>query len=139
MMFKLSTLVLAASLLGVAVASPTNSELESRATCQGNNSACGGPFPRAAVAYFATPSMAAVDRAWPATAPASLASRAAPGSPAAPCLVDAAKRSRFNVVRLPSAPQGRHTGEQTQQLDYGLFRVPFISPTTPFIIRPPPC
>ncbi|KAJ7235668.1 hypothetical protein C8J57DRAFT_1248241 [Mycena rebaudengoi] len=52
MMFKLSTLVLAASLLGVAVASPTNSELESRATCQGNNSACGGPFPACCSGLF---------------------------------------------------------------------------------------
>ncbi|KAJ7235676.1 hypothetical protein C8J57DRAFT_1248250 [Mycena rebaudengoi] len=52
MMFKLSTLALAASLLGMAVASPTNSELESRATCQGNNSTCGGPFPACCSGLF---------------------------------------------------------------------------------------
>ncbi|KAJ7899207.1 hypothetical protein B0H14DRAFT_2556776 [Mycena olivaceomarginata] len=104
MMFKaLPALVLAASLLGAAVASPTSeleAGLESRQSCGASNNACGSALPACCSGLFCN-TLNGGARA--PEAPARLASPAAPGTPAAPCLADAVKLPRFIVIRLPSA------------------------------------
>ncbi|KAJ7803453.1 hypothetical protein B0H14DRAFT_2888025 [Mycena olivaceomarginata] len=99
MMFKaLPALVLAASLLGAAVASPTSeleAGLESRQSCGASNNACGSALPACCSGLSAIPSMGCWINAFllalsrvpgQPEAPARLASPAAPGTPAAPCL-----------------------------------------------------